>query len=134
VKQAALASEQYRVISPARQGLDIDGYTIEKECDQVLIPKTFIGRAFVVEDKNLREWLTPSSDEVWALIGKALRFPEAIPVLICRRMHYVGFPMFKQSAFPAGKFIDSTLTPALRQTSYPFVIKTGLASRMSLRS
>jgi hypothetical protein len=95
VKSAALASEQYRVISPAKQGLEIDGYVIGKECDQLLIPKKFTGPAFVVEDKNLREWLTPSSEEVWALIGKALRFPDAIPVLICRRMHYVGFTVFK---------------------------------------
>lgn len=96
VRAAALSSGQYRVISPARQGLEIDGYEIEKECDHVLLPKRFNGPALVVEDKNLREWLTPSSEEVWALIGKALRFPDAIPVLICRRMHYVGFRIFKE--------------------------------------
>ena len=113
VRAAALASEQYRVISPAKQGLEIDGYAVERECDQVLIPKKFIGPAIIVEDKNLREWLTPSSEEVWALIGKALRFPEAIPVLICRRMHYVGFTVFKHIGLSCWQVFRQYFDPSL---------------------
>jgi hypothetical protein len=48
-----------------------------------------------VEDKNLREWITPRSVEVWALIGKALRIG-ALPVLICRKVTYDVFLLFKQ--------------------------------------
>jgi hypothetical protein len=48
-----------------------------------------------LEDKNLREWLGPSSLEVWALIGKALRH-DALPVLICRKVTYDTFLLFKQ--------------------------------------
>jgi hypothetical protein len=126
VKEAALASEQYRVISPAKQGLEIDGYEIDKECDHVLIPKKFIGPAFVVEDKNLREWLTPSSEEVWALIGKALRFPEAIPVLICRRMHYVGFPIFKQIGLSCWQVYRQYFDPSVETDLIPIRHKDGL--------
>jgi hypothetical protein len=126
VKESALASEHYRVISPAKQGLEIDSYAIEKECDQVLIPKKFIGPAFVVEDKNLREWLTPSSEEVWALIGKALRFPEAVPVLICRRMHYIGFPMFKQIGLSCWQVYRQYFDPSVETDLISIRHKDGL--------
>lgn len=81
---------------PPAQGFAINGYVLEKECDHILIPKEFSNTRLVVEDKNLREWLHPSAEEVWGVIGKALRIPHAIPVLICRRMHYVGFPFFRR--------------------------------------
>jgi hypothetical protein len=126
VKAAALASEQYHVISPAKQGLDIDGYIIEKECDQILIPKKFVGPAFVVEDKNLREWLTPSSEEVWALIGKALRFPDTIPVLICRRMHYVGFTIFKHIGLSCWQVYRQYFDPSVEPQLVPIRHTDGL--------
>jgi hypothetical protein len=81
---------------PPAEGFAINGYVLERECDHILIPKEFTGPKLVVEDKNLREWLHPSAEEVWGVIGKALRVPHAIPVLICRRMHYVGFPVFRR--------------------------------------
>jgi hypothetical protein len=81
---------------PPAQGFAINGYVLERECDHILIPKESSGPKLVVEDKNLREWLHPSAEEVWGVIGKALRVPHAIPVLICRRMHYVGFPLFRR--------------------------------------
>jgi len=126
VKAAALASEQYHVVSPAKQGLEIDGYVIDKECDQILIPKTFIGPPIVVEDKNLREWLTPSSEEVWALIGKALRFPDAIPVLICRRMHYVGFIVFKQIGLSCWQVFRQYFDPSVETQLVPIRHTDGL--------
>ncbi len=126
VKAAALASDQYRVISPAKQGLEIDGYVVDKECDQVLIPKKLIGPVFVVEDKNLREWLTPSSVEVWALIGKALRFPDAIPVLICRRMHYVGFPLFKLIGLSCWQVYRQYFDPTVEHQLVPIRHTDGL--------
>jgi hypothetical protein len=82
--------------NPPAEGFAINGYTLERECDHILIPKDFSGPKLIVEDKNLREWLHPSAEEVWGVIGKALRIPHAIPVLICRRMHYVAFPVFRR--------------------------------------
>jgi len=81
---------------PPAQGFSVNGYTLERECDHILLPRDFSGPKLVVEDKNLREWLHPSAEEVWGVIGKALRIPHAIPVLVCRRMHYVGFPFFRR--------------------------------------
>lgn len=81
---------------PPAQGFAINGYILERECDHILLPKDFPGPKLVVEDKNLREWLHPSAEEVWGVIGKALRIPHAIPVLICRRMHYIAFPFFRR--------------------------------------
>jgi hypothetical protein len=126
VNAAALASEQYHVISPAKQGLNIDGYVVEKECDHVLIPKKFLGPILVIEDKNLREWLTPSSTEVWALIGKALRFPDAIPVLICRRMHYVGFNTFKHIGLSCWQVFRQYFDPSIEAKLLDIRHKDGL--------
>jgi hypothetical protein len=100
VYDAAIQCGIYTVLGtpdhPPAQGFAINGYTLERECDHILLPKDFSGPKLVVEDKNLREWLHPSAEEVWGVIGKALRIPHAIPVLICRRMHYVGFPFFRR--------------------------------------
>jgi hypothetical protein len=126
VKAAALQSGQYRVISPAKQGMDIDGYILEKECDHILHPKTFVGPSFVVEDKNLREWLTPSSEEVWALIGKALRIPGAVPVLVCRRMHYVGYGVFKSTGLMCWQVYRQYFDPSVENQLGPMRHKDGL--------
>ena len=65
---------------PPAEGFALNGYVLERECDHILIPREFSGPKLVVEDKNLREWLHPSAEEVWGVIGKALRVPRAIPV------------------------------------------------------
>jgi hypothetical protein len=126
VKAAALQSGQYRVISPAKQGMEIDGYILEKECDHILHPKTFVGPSFVIEDKNLREWLTPSSEEVWALIGKTLRIPGAVPVLVCRRMHYVGYGVFKGIGLLCWQVYRQYFDPAVENQLGPMRHKDGL--------
>ncbi len=126
VKAAALKSGQYRVISPAKQRMELDGYVLEKECDHVLFPKTFVGPTLVVEDKNLREWLTPSSEEVWALIGNALRVPDAIPVLICRRMHYVGFRIFKRMGLACWQVYRQYFDRSVEAQLVPMRHKDGL--------
>jgi hypothetical protein len=100
VYAAAIQCGLYTVLGtpdhPPAQGFAINGYTLERECDHILLPRDFSGPKLVVEDKNLREWLHPSAEEVWGVVGKALRIPHAIPVLICRRMHFIGFPFFRR--------------------------------------
>ncbi len=95
---------------PPAQGFAINGYVLEKECDHILIPKEFSATK-LVEDKNLREWLHPSAEEVWGVIGKALRVPHAIPVLICRRMHYVGFPFFRRLGMMCWQVYNQFFSP-----------------------
>lgn len=96
---------------PPAEGFAINGYVLERECDHILIPKEFSATKVVVEDKNLREWLHPSAEEVWGVIGKALRIPHAIPVLICRRMHYVGFPFFRRLGMMCWQVYNQFFSP-----------------------
>lgn len=96
---------------PPAQGFAINGYVLERECDHILIPKEFSTTKLVVEDKNLREWLHPSAEEVWGVIGKALRIPNAIPVLISRRMHYIGFPFFRRLGMMCWQVYNQFFSP-----------------------
>lgn len=49
---------------------------------------------FAVEVKNVRSMLAPSSHEVWELLAKVAAFPEVVPVLVARRIHYRTFRFF----------------------------------------
>ncbi len=77
---------------PPEVGLVINGVAIEEAPDLILVGKD--GTA-IVEDKNGREWMTPWSHEVWELIAKALRH-DALPVLVCRKVTYPLFLLFKE--------------------------------------
>jgi hypothetical protein len=69
----------------------IDGVIIEAALDLIVVHRD---GTIALEAKNLREWITPQSLEVWALIGKAVRH-DALPVLICRKVTYDTFLFFK---------------------------------------
>ena len=77
---------------PPDAGVVLNDVPVGEALDLILVSRDGLG---AVEDKNLREWLSPSSSEVWALIGKALRH-DALPVLICRKVTYDVFLLFKQ--------------------------------------
>lgn len=77
---------------PPDAALVLDDVPVAGALDLILVAR---GGMVAIEDKNLREWLGPSSEEVWALIGKALRH-DALPVLICRKVTYDLFFLFKQ--------------------------------------
>jgi len=116
VHTAATQAGIYTVLgtpeNPPAQGFAINGYVLERECDHILIPRDFSGAKLIVEDKNLREWLHPSAEEVWGVIGKALRIPHALPVVICRRMHYVGFPVFRRIGMLSWQVYKQFFSPA----------------------
>lgn len=50
---------------------------------------------FAVEVKNLRSILYPFEHDVWDLLAKLGEFPDVIPVLVARRIHFTTFRMFK---------------------------------------
>jgi hypothetical protein len=50
---------------------------------------------FAVEVKNLRSILYPFEHDVWDLLSKLADFPDVIPVLVARRIHFTTFRMFK---------------------------------------
>jgi hypothetical protein len=51
--------------------------------------------AFAIEVKNIRGWLYPWSHEVWDLLAKLGTFPDVVPILVARRVHFTTFRMFK---------------------------------------
>jgi hypothetical protein len=77
---------------PPGESVVFNGVELTEALDLILVAGD---GAVAVEDKNEREWLGPSSHEVWELIGKALRI-DALPVLVCRKVTYDTFLLFKQ--------------------------------------
>ena len=59
----------------------------------------------IIEVKNIRSWIYPTSTEVYQLLSKAVQLqtpnPEQliVPILICRRAHVTTFWMAKQLGF-----------------------------------
>ncbi|MBX9723285.1 MAG: hypothetical protein K2X81_17915 [Candidatus Obscuribacterales bacterium] len=68
--------------------------------DIVLVSKTTPPFAALIEAKNIREWLYPSSVELWQLIHKSLVFLEAgyptVPIIVCRKIQYSTRLLFKK--------------------------------------
>jgi hypothetical protein len=58
-----------------------------------------------VEVKNLRDWIYPSSGEIYQLLNKAAKVQEAVPdrsiapVFVCRRAHITAMRMAKEVGF-----------------------------------
>jgi hypothetical protein len=50
---------------------------------------------FAVEVKNVRSTLYPYDHDVWDLLAKLTDFPDVVPVLVARRIHWTTFRMFK---------------------------------------
>ena len=50
---------------------------------------------FAVEVKNIRNWIYPWSNELWELLTKLGGFPDVVPILIARRIHFMTFVLFK---------------------------------------
>lgn len=80
---------------PVKTGTVISGKTVEREPDLIFIGCGGTGNVVDVEVKNLREWLSASSEEVWSLIGRALRI-DAVPVLITRKVLGPSFYIFRR--------------------------------------
>jgi hypothetical protein len=50
---------------------------------------------FGVEVKNVREMLYPKSLEVWDLLGNIAPYPDVLPMLVTRRLHYTAYKMLE---------------------------------------
>lgn len=78
------------------------------------IPTTF---TVLVEVKNLRRWLYPQDHELFQLLDKAAQLQLAhprqslVPVLICRRAHYLTFTMAKDLGFRIFYTISQPILP-----------------------
>jgi hypothetical protein len=117
---AAVPTQRFTVLgtpehSP-REGFAINGYVLERECDHILVPKDFTGPKLVVEDKNLREWLHPSAEEVWS---------ETIP------NRGQNFERFWNFPFGSSESTSSFQLPAL--TDRCFLLGSGCCGRNERR-
>jgi len=103
---------------PPHVGLVLGGVMIEAPPDLILVGN---GGVALVEDKNGRAWMAPWSHDVWELIGKAVRH-NAVPVLICRKVLYPLFLLFKQIgglAFPMhGQMFPEDFTELLARVKH----------------
>jgi hypothetical protein len=80
---------------PVPVGMMVSGKAVQREPDLLIVGCGRADCVLDVEAKNLREWLSASSEEVWSLIGRALRI-DAVPVLITRKILFPAYYVFRQ--------------------------------------
>jgi hypothetical protein len=84
------------------------------------LPKTFL---VLVEAKNLRQWIYPRTQELHQLLSKAAAVQVAhpdipvMPVLVCRRAHYLTNVMAKSLGFYVIQTYHQYVRPAVADTA-----------------
>ena len=63
-----------------------------------------------VEVKNARAWLYPGSGRVWVMIRNCLEI-DAVPILICRKRHYVTHRLFEELGIPCFQMHRQVFAP-----------------------
>ena len=126
VDRAANLGQKHYVLGPIPAGQSVNGILVEHETDHLLIPKGYDGPHVLVEDKNMREWLNPSSEQVWSVIGNALRFPNTIPVIVCRKMNFLAYRVFKEIGLLCWQVYDQYFDPSIENELLPIRHKDGL--------
>ena len=75
-----------------------------------------------IEAKNLRQWIYPQTQELYQLLDKSaqlrLAHPEfgVMPVLVCRRAHYLASKMAQQVGFHIIQTRRQYVRPAVAAT------------------
>lgn len=95
------ASELYNPIGSLRHPVkDFGELTLPGELDLILLEKNRMNSAVVIEAKNIREWIYPTSAELWQLISNAVAFADTgmdtLPVLVSRKIQYATRLLFKR--------------------------------------
>jgi hypothetical protein len=126
VDEAANLGGMHSVLGPIHPNQKVNGIVVEREIDHLLIPKGYVGPSLVVEDKNMREWLNPSSEQVWSVIGNASKFPNALPVLVCRKMNFIAFRMFKRIGMACWQVFSQYFDPSIEEQLLEIRHKDGL--------
>jgi hypothetical protein len=126
VDRAANLGQKHHVLGPITPSQTFNGVKIKHEIDHLLFPKGYTGPQILVEDKNMREWLNPSSSEIWSVIGNALRFQNTIPVIICRKMSFLAFRVFKEIGVLCWQVYDQYFDPSIEADLAPIIHKDGL--------
>ncbi len=106
-------SATFRLVNPSGgQVSNLLGYALDGPLDHAIILTPIndegLPEAPVVvpiEVKNIRDWIYPSSQELYQLLDKAARLQQyqptlpIVPVLVCRRAHYTTYKMAKDLGF-----------------------------------
>lgn len=102
VPAAPAAGEVKQLLNITLSGpLDSGGYVVPLSSDG--IPGTPI--TVLIEVKNIRGWMYPSSAEIYQLLDKARELQQArpdqpiLPVFVCRKAHITSFWMAQQLGF-----------------------------------
>ena len=113
VHESLKESATFRLVNPAGgQVSRLLGYTLDGPLDHAVIltpinddelPETPV--VVPIEVKNVRDWIYPSSQELYQLLDKAAKLQQhhptlqIVPVLVCRRAHYTTYKMAKDLGF-----------------------------------
>jgi len=79
------------------QGVEIPGGPLDSAGHWAIDPSD-PGAGFVpfaVEVKNVRSTIYPRSREMWDLLAKVGHFPDVVPILVTRRLHWTTFRFLK---------------------------------------
>lgn len=110
---------------PIAPGTMISGKPVQREPDLILVGCGKSDCVADIEAKNLREWLSASSREVWSLIGRALRI-DAVPVLIARKILFPAYYVFRRIGLLAYQMHFQFFPPEMEATVAEIKHKDGL--------
>lgn len=88
--------------------------------------------ALPIEVKSIRDWIYPTSKELFQLLHKAARIQEAaprhliLPVLICRKAHYTTYLMAQQVGFFVLDLLVQYLSPAAGSAQHTAEVRNEL--------
>jgi hypothetical protein len=113
VHESLKESATFRLLNPAGGHVSsLLGYPLDGPLDHAVILTPIddqdLPEAPVIvpiEVKNIRDWIYPSSQELYQLLDKAAKLQQhkptqpIVPVLVCRRAHYTTYRMAKDLGF-----------------------------------
>lgn len=100
VTKAIQNTNRYQEIgSKKNPQITFGNVTLPGSFDNLLLLPSPVASLICVEDKNIREWLYPASQELWSLINKASKLigsaTPPLPIIITRRIPYYSRKAFK---------------------------------------
>jgi hypothetical protein len=116
-------------------GEDVPGGSLDEAAHLIVmdgdIPSGVV--SVLIEVKNIREWIYPTSSEMYQLLAKATLLQHShpdrafLPVLVCRRAHKTTFVMAKLSGFYVIDAHRQFITPTADITDEALIeVRSGL--------
>jgi hypothetical protein len=148
VHESLKETATFRLINPAGgQVSEFLGCDIKGPLDNAIIlaPMSDDGLpgqpiAVPIEVKNIRDWIYPSSQELYQLLEKAARLKQLqpqiplVPLLVCRRAHYTAFKMAKALGFFIVETRRQYIGPVEEERLEEVRVELGFLDLMALRA